>query len=138
MDPLSVIASLAGTVISRVFPDKTQAQVHQFTLELTKELNQTDIIKKQLDLDAEQVKANAVQASNKNLFVSGARPFIMWGLGIVLVLFFVASSTISILVAFKYNVTPMPPMDPLMRDIILGLLGLGYLTRSYDKKNGSK
>jgi hypothetical protein len=138
MDPLSIITSLATTVISRVFPDKTQAQIHQFTLELTKELNQTDIIKKQLDLDAEQVKANAVQAASNKLFISGARPFIMWGLGIILVLFFTASSVLSILVAFKFNVTPMPPMDPLMRDIVLGLLGLGYLTRSYDKKQDKR
>lgn len=92
-------------------------------------------MQKYLDADIEQTKVNTEQAKSDNLFVSGPRPYIMWGFGTVLILFYILSTIVSLAVALKYDVIPMPPMDPMMRDIILGLLGLGYITRSYDKKN---
>jgi hypothetical protein len=135
MDPISAISTLAGQIISRVWPDKTKKETEAFTLELTRELNQSNLLQKYLEADIAQSKVNEEQAKSDNLFVSGARPFIMWGLGAILVLFSLISTFVSLAVALKYNVIPMPPMDPMMRDILLGLLGLGYITRSYDKKN---
>jgi hypothetical protein len=135
VDPISAISSLAGQIISRVWPDKTKQETEKFTLELTRELNQSNLLQKYLEADIAQTQVNEEQAKSDNLFVSGARPFIMWGLGAILILFSLISTGVSLAVALKYNVIPMPPMDPMMRDILLGLLGLGYITRSYDKRN---
>lgn len=135
MEPISAIAALATSIVSRIWPDRSQADQQKFTLEMTRELQASSILQKYLDADIEQTKVNLEQAKSSNLFVSGPRPYIMWGLGTILILFFAAQFVISILVAFKYDVIVMPPIDPVMCSIIMGLLGLGYITRSYDKKN---
>lgn len=136
MDPISLITTLVTSVVSRVWPDKTEKEKQAFTLAMTKELNESQLLLKHLDVDAEQVKTNAEQAKNPNLFVSGPRPFIMWGLGIILVLYGLFTTGISFAVALGYAVVPMPVLDPMLRDIILGLLGIGYLARSYEKTKG--
>lgn len=135
MDPISAIASLASTVLNKVFGNKSEQDTQKFTLELTKELQQSTLLQKYLDADIKQTEVNIEQAKNENLFVSGPRPYIMWGLGTILILYSLISTFVSLAVALHYDVLPMPPMDPMMRDIILGLLGIGYLTRSYDKRN---
>ncbi len=138
MDPISSIAALVTSVVSRIWPDKTEAEKQAFTLQITRELNDSQVILKQLDIDSKQIETNTEQAKNPNLFVSGPRPYIMWGLGTVLILYFTLTTAVSFAIALQYPVIAMPPIDPMMRDVILGLLGLGYLTRSYDKRNGNK
>jgi len=135
MNPVTAIASLASSIISRIWPDKSEQETQKFTLELTKELQDSAILQKYLDADIKQTEVNLEQAKSDNLFVSGPRPYIMWGLGSILILYALISTFISLAVALNYHVVPMPPMDPMLRDIILGLLGIGYITRSYDKRN---
>lgn len=135
MNPISEIIGLATTVISRIFPDASQAKKDQMTLELTREINQNQVLQKYLDADNRQTDVNVEQAKSDNLFVSGPRPYIMWGLGTILIIYGFLTTGVNFAVALGYLVVPMPPMDPMMRDIILGLLGLGYLTRSYDKRS---
>lgn len=134
MDPLSGVLSLVSTVVSRIWPDKTEAEKKALELELARELNETQILSKYLDADIGQTAVNTEQAKSSNLFVSGARPYIMWGLGTILILYYFLLTGVNFAVALNFHVIPMPSLDPTMRDIILGLLGLGYLTRSYDKK----
>lgn len=136
MDPVTAIATLVTSVVSRIWPDATEKKKQDFTLEITRELNASNLILKQLEADNKQTDVNIEQAKNTNLFVSGPRPYIMWGLGTILILYAALSTFVALGVALQYHIIPMPPMDPMMRDIILGLLGLGYLTRSYDKKYG--
>lgn len=136
MDPISAIAALVTSVVSRVWPDRSEKDKQQFTLEITKELNQNQIFLKNLEIDSKQIDTNTEQAKNSNVFVAGPRPFIMWGLGIILVLYGFLTTGVSFAIALGYITTPMPPLDPMLRDIILGLLGLGYLTRSYEKVRG--
>jgi hypothetical protein len=133
MDPLSSVLTLVTSVMSRIWPDATQAKKDQMTLELTREINQNQMLMKYLDADSKQTDVNIEQAKSSNLFVAGPRPYIMWGLGTILIIYSFLTTGISFAVALGYHVVPMPPMDPMMRDIILGLLGLGYITRSYDK-----
>lgn len=138
MDVFSAIANLVTSVVSRVWPDKTESDKQRFTLEIVQALQQSEIIKKQLDLDAAQAKVNEAQANNPNLFVSGSRPYIMWGLGTVLIIYFTLQTVANFAIAAGFHFIVMPSLDPMIRDIVLGVLGLGYLTRSYDKKNGAK
>lgn len=136
MDPISAIAALVTSVVSRVWPDKSESAKQAFTLEVTKELNNNQVILKQFDIDQEQIKTNSEQAKNENLFISGPRPFIMWGTGIILVFYFFLATITSFGVALGFPMHQMPPLDPMLRDIILGLLGLGYITRSVEKLKG--
>ena len=73
---------------------------------------------------------NKVEAANPTLFVSGARPFIMWicgtGLGYQFLIY-------PVLVAFLPGVQ-QADMGTLIT-LLLGMLGLGGL-RSYEKING--
>lgn len=138
MEPISAIASLVQSVVSRIWPDKSQADRQKFVLEVTRELKQSEILQKYLEADIKQTETNTAQAQHDSLFVAGPRPFIMWGLGGILVLYFLLSTGISFAIAIGYQVVPMPPLDPMLRDIILGLLGLGYITRSYEKYKSSR
>ena len=133
MDPISAILGVVSSVISRIWPDATEAQKDKLTLEMTRELQASQILQKYLDADIEQTKVDEAQAKSDNLFVSGPRPYIMWGLGTILILYGFLITCIGFGIALGYHIIPMPPLDPMMRDIILGLLGIGYITRSYDK-----
>jgi hypothetical protein len=133
MNPVTEIISLVTAVVSRIWPDATQSKKDLMTLEITREINQNQTLQKYLDADNRQTDVNVEQAKSDNLFVSGPRPYIMWGLGTILIIYSFLTTGIGFAVALGYNVVPMPPMDPMMRDIILGLLGLGYITRSYEK-----
>lgn len=123
------ITSIIQQILGRVLPETPQDKIAEINAAIQAQLADQQIDKAQIDVNIEQAKSDS-------LFVSGPRPFIMWGTGSVLVLYFLMSTGISFAVALGYHVIPMPSLDPMLRDIILGLLGLGYLTRSYDKKNG--
>jgi hypothetical protein len=65
---LGSVADLAKTVVSRIWPDKTQEDQAQLAAALV-------LVQGQLD-------ANKAEASNPTLFVSGWRPFIGWICGL--------------------------------------------------------
>jgi hypothetical protein len=80
-----------------------------------------------------QINVNAKEAENTNLFVAGWRPFIGWGLGSIIIFYALATTVLSILTALNVNLLVMPPLDPMVRDIVIGLLGLNIGTRTVEK-----
>lgn len=87
--------------------------------------------------DTEQIKVNAAEAANPNLWVSGARPALLWicavGYGwhyiLYPALFFLGS---------VFHVTGMPQrsgIDGGLFELAIALLGLGGL-RTYEKIKG--
>lgn len=119
---IGAVAGLAESVISRIWPDKTEAEKAQMAAALT-------VVQGQLD-------ANKASAENPNWFVSGARPFIMWvcgfgcawnwiGLPIAL---FVCSS-----IGHAVNLRPADLSE--MMPLLLGMLGLGGF-RTIEKIQG--
>lgn len=132
MDPITAGIDLVTSVISRVWPDKTAQEKAALALALQQD-------KEFADQFSGQMKVNEAEAANPNLFVAGARPFIMWGLGGILVLYYLAVTVVSLCIAFGvHNVISMPPLDPMIRDIVLGLLGIGWVTRTYEKTKAIK
>lgn len=137
LDPLTAILDVGGKVIDRLFPDPTQrdaAKLELFKLQQTGELAQ---LAAETELSKGQIEVNKEDAKSGNLFVSGARPFILWGCGFAMmyaamiepIMRFVAT------VVFSYN-GAFPVLDTtLTTQVLLGLLGLAGF-RSYDKKNG--
>lgn len=66
MEPLSIITGLINTVVSRIWPDKTEQgkaalelAKQQIALELTKDTNLTNLLTKQMDV-------NTAEAANPN------------------------------------------------------------------------
>ena len=121
MDVLG-LSDLASTVISKIWPDKSEAEKQQLAAAVA-------LVQGQLDI-------NKVEAANPSVFVSGARPFIMWVCG-----FGCAWNWIGLPIAcFIYATLGKPialsPADlSEMMPLLLGMLGLGGF-RTIEKLNG--
>lgn len=128
-DPITALLDISGKVIDRVWPDPVQAATAK--LELMK-LQQSG----ELEQIAGQLEINKVEAANPTLFVSGARPFIMWICGISMgyVSIIEPLARFVATVMYKYN-GAFPVIDTTITlQVLLGLLGLGGF-RTYEKLN---
>lgn len=120
IDPLSAGIELAGTVINKIWPDKTEQEKQELAAALV--------------LVQGQMKINEEEAKSSSFFVAGWRPFIGWVCGAgcawnwvgLPVFTFVASTFLHIAV----NVKPADLTE--MLPLLMGLLGLGGL-RTYEK-----
>jgi hypothetical protein len=84
-----------------------------------------------------QIEVNKAEASSRNPFVAGWRPFIGWTCGIALAWHFVLAPFLMFIAAWVgFDVPRLPvfDMDNLMT-VLLGMLGLGGL-RSFEKVKG--
>lgn len=84
-----------------------------------------------------QIEVNKAEATHRNIFVAGWRPFIGWTCGISLAWHFVLSPVVVFVTAWiGAEMPPLPTfdMDSLMT-VLLGMLGLGGL-RTFEKSKG--
>lgn len=122
LDPLSAGMDLANTVISRLWPDKTEQEKQQMAAALT-------IVQGQLD-------ANKAEAANPNVFTSGWRPGIGWVCALALFFQYIARPSIQWYGVMTGHVYPVfPGIDDNLWQLMLGVLGLGGL-RTYEKLQG--
>ena len=127
---LEVVNTVGGALIKHFFPDPAQAAAaEQKMAELEKSGELAKI--------AGQLEINKQEAASSNWFVAGWRPYVGWvcGTGLLyvaiveLIIRFVAQ------VMFGYK-GPFPLIDTsLTMQVLLGMLGLGYL-RTSEKKAG--
>lgn len=132
MDPISTILGLATTILNKIWGNKDDELKRQFILELQEKLDTVELTKGQLEI-------NKVEAANENLFVSGARPFIMWVCGFAFAWMYVVQPMITYLVVVTGNPMPILPVfnTTELMTVLFGLLGLGGM-RSFDKLNRNK
>lgn len=123
LDPITAGIDLVREVVSRVWPDATETDKQKAVMALAELQAQTDI--------------NKIEAANQSIWVSGARPFILWICGVA----FAYSALLEPLmrfisvVCFGYH-GQFPVIDTnLTMQVLLGMLGLGAM-RSYDKTKG--
>jgi hypothetical protein len=83
-----------------------------------------------------QMKINAVEAANSNVFVSGWRPFIGWTCGLGMFGNFITIPFSNFVLALlEYDIViPLVPLETMM-PVLMGMLGLGAM-RTYEKKSG--
>lgn len=83
-----------------------------------------------------QVEVNKVEAANSNVFIAGARPFILWVCGVAVAYhFIIAPFLFSIFSAFSVNFT-LPELDiGMLFNLMISMLGLAGL-RTYEKLKG--
>lgn len=123
LDPLTAISDLAGTVINKIWPDKTEQEKQQLIAAVT-------LVQGQLDI-------NKVEAASANMFVAGWRPFIGWVCGVSLMYTYLGYpiSLWACSVWFPGVVVPKLGNDGMLYELLFGMLGLGGL-RTFEKVKG--
>lgn len=123
---ISAILSIFSNVVSGV----TEAQKEKIALELQQNQAVSDLLKAQAEI-------NQTEAANSNLFVSGARPFIMWVCGLAFAWQYLLQPIVTYF--FVISGHPMPPLPvfdaSMMTTVLMGMLGLGGM-RSWEKYQG--
>jgi hypothetical protein len=89
--------------------------------------------------DSQQTQINAAEAANSSIFVSGARPFILWVCGFAVAYKFILQPfLVFIIVAFqiKFDVKLLPSLDwSEISSLMFGMLGLSGM-KTYEKIQG--
>jgi hypothetical protein len=127
-DPFTAGFDLVKTGLDKFFPDADT--------ELKGKLNQAAAqIANEYALQVGQLKINEVEAANANMFVSGARPAIMWICALTLLYSGVGISFLTWVGQF-WGWPPLPVIDATTtNNVLMGLLGLGTM-RTVEKING--
>ena len=126
---LSALLPVASTILDRVIPDKNAAQKAKLAMEreLTTAFNSANLA---------QIETHKLQAAHPSIFVSGARPAIMWicafGLGWQFV--FQPVAVWAMAVSGVDVILPIIETEGLMT-LTMSLLGLGGM-RSFEKSKG--
>lgn len=134
LDPVTAgieaVKDIGGLLIRHFFPDPAQAAAaEQKMAELEKSGELAKI--------AGQLEINKAEASSSNWFVAGWRPYVGWVCGTGLLYVAIVEPIIRFVaqVIFGYK-GPFPLIDTsLTMQVLLGMLGLGYL-RTSEKKAG--
>lgn len=137
LDPLTAVLDIGGKLIDKLWPDPVQrdaAKLKLFELQQTGELA---ILAAETDLAKAQIGVNLEEAKSSSLFVSGARPFVMWVCGFAFAYASIFEPFARFIAAVGFSYTgAFPVIDTnLTMQVLFGILGLGGL-RSWDKKNG--
>ena len=118
---IGAVADLAGTVINKIWPDKSEQEKQQLAAAVM-------VIQGQMDI-------NKNEALNTNVFVSGWRPFVGWVCGFGLIYSFIAHPLLSwASINFSFIAPPALDLSTLLT-ILGGMLGLGGL-RTVEKIKG--
>ena len=134
LDPITAVLDIGGKVIDRLWPTKEDADKAKLKLLEMQQTGELAVLAAETDLAKGQISVNEAEAANPNLFVSGARPAILWICGIAMayaaiiepVARFIAQVCVGYGGAFPVLNTE------LTLQVLLGLLGLGGL-RTYEK-----
>ena len=119
---VGAVADLAGTVISKIWPDKSDQEKQQLAAAVM-------VVQGQLDI-------NKAEATNDSVFVSGWRPFIGWVCGTACVWNWIGLPVAKFaMLAIGHPITLQPADLSEMLPILMGMLGLGGL-RTMEKING--
>ena len=116
------IADLAGTVINKIWPDKTEQEKQQLAAAVM-------VVQGQLD-------TNKVEAANPSVLVSGWRPFIGWVCGTACAWNWIGLPIAKAGLTLSGHVLDISPASLTeMMPVLLGMLGLGTLWTA-EKING--
>jgi len=127
--PLLDVLGFGTKLIDKLIPDPAAKAA---ALQKLEELRQTG----DLAVIANQAEINKIEAANPKLFVSGARPFIMWVCGAALAFQLVVGPVIVWGAAMAGRTVPPPIMQTeLLTTLLVGMLGLGGM-RTVEKLNG--
>jgi hypothetical protein len=124
-DAGSLIKDIRESITGKAIEDPTKRAELEIKL---KEL-ENELVKGQMAI-------NKVEAASRSLFVSGARPFVIWIGGFALAYEFIAAPFLhSLFNVYGYDF-PLPELDSgTLMALVSALLGIGGL-RTYEKAKG--
>lgn len=134
---IDAILGIGGKIIDRVWPDPAERDKAKLAL---LELRSSGALA-ELDADLErslaQIRVNEKQAESGSIFVSGARPFIMWVCGFALAYATIVQPVLTFIIVLTMDAPPeLPAVDTsLLYPVLMGLLGLGTM-RTVEKRQG--
>lgn len=133
---LGSVFDFGSKVIDKLFPDKTEAERVKLELFKAQQAGELAELTAQWDNAKAQAAVNQVEAGSASLFVSGARPFIMWICGVGLGMQFLVAPSIMWGAAILGKTLVLPALDMgTLLTLLLGLLGLGGM-RTVEKLSG--
>lgn len=122
LDPVSAALDLAGNVINKIWPDKTEQEKAELALIVATVQG--------------QMAVNQTEAAHPSVFVSGWRPYIGWVCGMAFAWNWIGLPVTK--VALSLNGTDMtlePASMAEMMPVLLGMLGLAGM-RNYERVEG--
>jgi len=137
LDPITALLDFGSKVIERIFPDPSQAAQAKLELFKMQQSGELAAMAAEVSIQTAQIKVNEESAKSSSLWVSGARPFILWGCGFAMLYaaMFEPIMRFVAVVCFAYAGT-FPALDTtLTTQVLLGLLGLSGM-RTLDKIKG--
>jgi hypothetical protein len=118
---VGAVADLAGTVINKIWPDKSEQEKQQLAAAVM-------VVQGQLDI-------NKTEAANPSVFVSGWRPAIGWVCGAACAWNWIGLPIAKFaMLSFGHTIAMSPADLGEMLPILMGMLGLGGL-RTMEKIN---
>lgn len=120
-----------------LIPNPAEREKARMAFELQLKAQELEFVKLAAQADAGQVEINKIEAAHSSLFVSGARPFIMWTCGAAFAWAFVVQPfAVFVLAAVGHPVVGLPNLNMgEMMPVLMGMLGLGSM-RSWEKSKG--
>ena len=119
---VGAVADLAGTVINKIWPDKTEQEKQQLAAAVM--------------VIQGQIETNKVEAASTSLFTSGWRPAIGWVCGLACAWNWIGLPIAKLVFSLYGHPITLTPADVgEMMPILMGMLGLGGL-RTVEKING--
>ena len=137
LDPVTALLDIGNKVIERLWPDPAQRDAAKLELFKLQQSGELAAMAAETDLAKGQIKVNEESAKSASVFVSGARPFILWGCGFAMLYasMFEPIMRFVAVVCFAYGGN-FPALDTtLTTQVLLGLLGLSGM-RTLDKIKG--
>jgi hypothetical protein len=128
-DPLSTVVDLGKTLIDKFIPDpKAKAEATQKLLEMQQNGD--------LQVIANQVGINKIEAASTNVFIAGWRPFIGWVCGGALAIQMVIGPLVVWFSEMFNHPVKLVVLDvSLLTTLLVGMLGLGGM-RTVEKLQG--
>lgn len=137
LTPISAILDIGGKIIDKIFPDPAQRDAAKLELFKVQQAGELQEATQTFELAKAQLTINNTEATSGSLFVSGARPAVIW-IGAFALAYASCVEPIFRFIAqvvFQYG-GAFPAIDSsITMQVLVPILGLGAM-RSYDKKNG--
>lgn len=138
MTPLLALLPLAEKLFDKFIPDP-EAKAKAI-LELKKEENAQALQEMGIALQQNQAQAeiNKIEAAHSSLFVSGARPFILWVCGFAFLYHYLAQPFLAFAISnYTGKMVILPAVDmEVIGYTLTGMLGIGGTFRTVEKIRG--